>query len=554
MALEDLSDEELDLRLRKGKYRAPRTAGGQKPTLDTMSDEDLDALLAQHASPPPGRREAPPYKLTDYATGKPNMAGPVTDATLSAQAASDPSDSDLTGTSESEPARFERFMNPTPEEAAKGFSDFALGMLLGGPVAGGMGKIIGRGPVRDVISNAVGGGAAGAVQAKAGGGDPTDVMAATAMGAVGGALPQGGRGGARLARAPQTQAEIDARSLAAVGGKQGLTGTSGGMFDRPGYKARPKGSAGTAEMASEAEGVARTRFEQRDASKKAAIKEAKEDVRANFPGRTIDTTPELKEFDRFIADPELGFAGASGPTQPEAVKRMEHYQGNLQHPSRGPNLEFDEINSVSEAANARLRASGKNDYGKAGDEVSAGILAGAKQRFDPREAPGSYAGALERYAAEDNALAKVRDLLYGSETPSDRVSQQQAGAARLARTGTEPTASKNKDPGPALAEQRLDEFVDLESAMAAPRNELRAHNTASRREFGVPYLAPGSALTTNVGRVAQHNLGNAAFRLRPPRIDANGMVAAKPGIGPGNLALPLEIQLMLMQQEEQHGR
>ncbi len=86
--------------------------------------------------------------------------------------------------------------------------------------------------------------------------------------------------------------------------------------------------------------------------------------------------------------------------------------------------------------------------------------------------------------------------------------------------------------------------------MAAPRNELRARNTASRREFGVPYLAPGSTLTTNVGRVAQHNLSNGAFRLRPPRIDANGMVAAKPGIGPGNLALPLEIQLMLMMQED----
>ena len=55
-------------------------------------------------------------------------------------------------------------------------------------------------------------------------------------------------------------------------------------------------------------------------------------------------------------------------------------------------------------------------------------------------------------------------------------------------------------------------------------------------------------------RAGKLNAGNLAFRLRPPKIDEAGMVAAKPAIQRNTLALPLELELLMLEQQQKEDR
>jgi hypothetical protein len=545
---DNLSDEELDLMLKKGKYHAPRTEGGQKPTLDTMSDEELDALLSKHggSAAPAARTGRDPvhpsdFALSDYA-GTEDKRGPVTDAVQRQL----PADTDLKGAGV---PRFEGDNRGSPEDEARNFALFSMGMLAPMAIAPAM-KAAGAG---HMVSNAVAGGGGGALQTAAGGGDPTDILMAAGLGAAGSAA-LGGRGSAP-ARAPRTQAEIDAAALKAVPDRN--------AYRRPDL---PKGSRGTEQMATDLEGGIHDELTGRQAARKGKYDAAENAARDDLQGLRHDAQPEIDELESLRTDPARGFAGARGPINQAADARMADAQQNLSRPEKladaqfkeyvhdNPNLTFDELNNVRKFLNHRLSKASNIDLGTVGDELSAGIVSGATRRMDAEQGGGKFGQALDDYAAEGDQLKRGNAQLYDRASPEapDEIGAREAGRSRLGRAGQ---VTVDDQAASHMNERRLGEVEGVlgQKSSGSPLIDqiraLRARNTDQRRSmFTAPTMLSSNPLVMGA-RTLQHNASNMNFKLNRPNIDDMGMVAAREA-GSDAATMPLELQLMLMQLDQ----
>ncbi len=560
MNLEDMTPEEMEAALGGGpkamkrSYAGSRGRRGSAPlNHDTMADDELAAELDRLEAGARGgvARETDPitpsdYALTDYA-GQ-DRRGLVTDAVQHQE----PPDVDLTprnddGTQDTSRVSDE-VMRGTPGygdagNEAQGFAQFGLGMLVPGAISPALARM-GAGTR---LAAAGGQAAGGAAQEAAGGGSPRDILMATlAGGALGGltAAP------ARAAHAPRTQAEIDAAALKAVPDKA--------SYQRPDL---PKGSRGTEQMATDAEMVLRSKLQ----GDKAALGLAMDDADAAFAslppvptrkaigeienirrathggrGATLDSDPILAEQQRQMTrpvqapPPEFSYPGA--PREPPPPNSTDSVT-----PAQMRNIQRA---LTEEAGFARKRGASQAE---AQLQQGAGVVSRAVREHDPS---GNMGRALDEYGAGEDRLTRANELLY--DRPQSNVPTEQSaieGArGRISRAGqvtADDAATSHQN------ERRLGELGQVEPAGNDLISHIRARNTSARRGmFTLPNL-----LNPNLGNMAvrgvAHNASNFGFKLRRPEIDDAGMVAARPASRGADLALPLEIQLMLMQQERE---
>jgi hypothetical protein len=229
--------------------------------------------------------------------------------------------------------------------------------------------------------------------------------------------------------------------------------------------------------------------------------------------------------------------------------RMDDLRSVDPDPNLGPHASFDDLRNLQKELNYRIKNRAPGDYGTAGDEQAAGIVAGAVRRADPREGPGNFAGALDRYGAGERADAHLNELLYNENgsIPPDRLTKAEAGRTRLAKAGDvdmqSPQGSMNN-------EARLKEIEQADPEARTLIDRIRQRNTVERRRLRpqLPYSASPIAIGKSVARMGS----NLDFKLRPPAIDDAGMAYKRPP-GEASQALPLELQLLLMQNRRQEG-
>lgn len=534
--------------IRKGKYHAPQKLGGQAVTADTISDDELDDLMAKAGGST--RKDvsratsAPDFALTDYA-GE-DKRGPVTGAQQDRDRRLDAAEDITYPAGADGRGRFPGDTQGTPEEEARNFAPFALGMLVPG-MAGPAMRALGAGAR---TSAAVGGAAGGAVQTAAGGGSPSDILTATMLGAGGGAITAHG---GRAPRAPLSQAEVDAAALKAVPDKA--------AYKRPDL---PKGSRGTEQMATDAESAIRQQLQGRKVASGLAMDDA-DAAFADLPpvptdraieqiqnirqrtqggaGPTLDSDPVLARQQRQLTspnpaqqDPEFSYPGAPQPAEvPERIPQVSPAQlRNIQRAL------------TEEAGFARGRGA---TQAEAQLQQGAGVLSRTAREHDTS---GDMGRALDAYGAEEDALSRGNELLYGrrgSQVPDEQTAID-AGRGRLGRAGQ---VTADDAAGSHANERHLNEIGEVEPVAKDFISQIRARNTSARRGmFTLPNLLTSNPLAM-AGRTLQHNASNMAFKLAPPRIDASGMVAGREASNGAQLAIPLELQL-LMQQQEQRRR
>lgn len=564
------------------------------------SEEDIFAALDKiHASGP----EA--YQPTQYGGAAPADLGPSTPANQRATMAADAEESRLAsetdeplpdgGTARQRELRAARNKSREDSETARGFASFALGGLAG-MGAGSAASAMGAGPR---VAGAVGGGVGGFAQAEADHAAPQDILLATLLGAGGGALAH--TTGERTVAPPKTQAEIDSVGLAKTGSRMTLRGPKGGMFDSPEYRALPEGEHGTNVLAERAMKTADDALGARDTRASSALDAAERQAIRRNDGILANTDPLIGELRAIQAQQR----GPGGPLNPEAHRRLDFWINQLSRGGKLNAVDFQELNAVRKAANDRLSRINGTDMGRAGDEQAAGMLSRAVRRFDegnlppprggaapgrlalppdeavpvpvghemtgqetvridPRELqtgyrPRRFGDDLDAYAAEQNAIKEARGNL----------GEGAAAQSRVARVGSEDRFS----PASSVADARQVERAGEQIPEARPLiDQIIARNIAKRRGgFAPPSLISGSAVR-NIANVARHNIDNARFRLRPPKAvvdldramlepDMLGSIptdSAPWGIehaGPvqpiNGQFIPLELQLMLMQDQEQ---
>lgn len=193
-----------------------------------------------------------------------------------------------------------------------------------------------------------------------------------------------------------------------------------------------------------------------------------------------------------------------------------------------PTASFDDLRAVQAELNSRIKNPAPG-YDTAPDTHAASVVSGAMRRFDPRLGPGNFGGALDRYSAEAEQLGRGRELLYGNEgrIAPDTLTRQEAGRSRLARAGT---ADEVAGQGAFNNEARLRELAQIEPALDLPITQIGARNTLDRRQirFPLPHSPHPYAAAKAVGQQAS----NIMFKLRPPEIDAAGMVAGQAARAP----------------------
>lgn len=172
--------------------------------------------------------------------------------------------------------------------------------------------------------------------------------------------------------------------------------------------------------------------------------------------------------------------------------------------------------------------------------------------------PQRFGDALDAYAAEQEAIKQARGALGEGEAARNRV----------ARLGSEDQSS----PASAVGDARKVEQAGRQIPEAMPFiDQIRARNIAKRRGDFVPPNLHGGMLRSGA-QFVRHNVDNARFRLNPPKAvvdldqvplepDMTGSIPTdnapwgieKPSRSQlrADQLIPLELQLMLMQQDQE---
>lgn len=513
----DLSDEELlqlatgpEDNLQKQRKRAGRTRPDPAASdLGGISDSELMAIVNGGGDVPRATvtPRQPAYQPTDY-RAEANKLPPTSEADLEKEA-------DRTANP------FTRFMHQALPDSRTGpggtpryddpvAHDPTAQMVLTGALGAGAGAL--AAPLGSIASGA----ANGLTQGVTGGAPPSGILAATIMGALTPGHPE------RPAHAPLNQREMDAVAL-----KQAPPEPAG----------IPEGEHGNVELAARADQAIRDALEGRTAANKASIDEADRDLfrEAPAPQHTFGAQQRLQE----VRDQTMG---ASGPTLPTSDRILQRYQRNLETPEGEP------VATLPQLRNLQKGLTNEADFGKeAADPLAqaalkqgAGVLSDRVRAADPRLAPGNIGGALDRYGANKEAIGRADELL-GPESGS---------VPKLARTGA---ADANSGPGAVQSDREVAQLQGEEPAGNDLIDMIRARNTKERRKirWSLPlYMSPENVAGSAARNVAR-NVDNIRFKLNPPQIDAAGNVAGRAASNIDTAAIPLELQLILMQHEQE---
>lgn len=558
---------------------------------DDTTDFDLDAFLAEEeapydgpmARPKPGA-QAPTSSYsgpTDYRTeaglpapGKPSDKGPSTEDN---QRASEQADEDRgffgrnfgvegkspreLGTENERSLADTSPLTPQEREARDNPHDPITEMIITGLPATGIGRglaaagsrvLPGAGSVLRRLGNVVRGGAEGAAATgMAGGGAREMEMGALLGGAIGGLNRP-----AAAPRAPRTPAEIDASVMETH--QPGSTGLHpikatarairrvlhpDPVIDDILQRQTPQETLAAAQEADALVGGAA------DARKVANGRMLEVEGNHDFASLDADYPIPHTEVDiQQLQGIRHSSHGGQGPTlrSDPVLERMQH-QLTIGE-GRTPMVPRGELRNVQEALNNEADFSGTSNDKLAQNSLQRGakVVSDAVRRADPREGPGNIGGVLDKFGAEKDALANIEEL---RGPPGQRVQ-------KIARVG-------GADPGNPHDLAALESEGEVAQLMAAePAGKklvdlIRFNNTQGRRGFKLPYI--GYSATGNAMRFGQKNISNINFNLRPPKIDEAGMVvprsrAQRYGMERNTLALPLELQLLMDEQQQQEDR
>ncbi len=330
---------------------------------------------------------------------------------------------------------------------------------------------------------------------------------------------------AKPAHEPRTQNEIDAAVIQR--GKQ----------IHPDPRLQMEGTRENVRLAEEADRLLEARQSGRKAGNGALLDKADADYSMLDAEHPIPDTSEAISRLQGVREQSHGGQGPMLSSDP-TLARMQHQLtiGKEQTPM----LPRGELRNVQKTLNEEARFEQARGASRAEGALQqgAGIVADTARAADPRLGPGNLGGALDKYGATEDSLAAI-DKLRGPE--GGRVS-------KLARVGG---AGKDAGEGAVVSENEVAGLQQAEPVANTLIDRIRYNNTVGRRGLRLPYIGYGMA--GNVERMGKANLGNLAFKLNPPRIDANGMVAAQTARNP-NVALPLELELMLLSQKQEDRR
>jgi hypothetical protein len=224
-------------------------------------------------------------------------------------------------------------------------------------------------------------------------------------------------------------------------------------------------------------------------------------------------------------------------------------------------VSFNDVRKLAKEGNLRIKNRIPGDMATAADQAAAGVLAEGSRRLDPRtmgsleegpwatDAPVNFGEALDRYGAGERSDATIGENLYGKEgsRPPDGLSKEEAARVRLSKVGT---TDVNSPETVHNIEDRVREIERRDPQSRDLIDRIRLRNTKERRQLSgaVPY----SFSTLGMGKWLAHEKSNLLFKLHPPAIDDAGMAYKRPP-GEASQALPLELQLLLMQNRRQEG-
>ncbi len=177
----------------------------------------------------------------------------------------------------------------------------------------------------------------------------------------------------------------------------------------------------------------------------------------------------------------------------------------------------------------------KSDIAGGALKQGAGVVSDTARAADPRLGPGNLGGALDKFGYEKDALRNI-DELRGPE--GGRV-------PKLARVGG---GDQVADPSVHQAEGQVRDLQAAEPVANSLIDRIRYNNTVGRRSLKMPYI--GYSQTGNIERGLRQNWDNLKFKLNPPEIDASGNVAGRAARNTQPLVLPLELELLMQQQED----
>lgn len=559
MSVADLSDDELLLlatgpedNLAKQRARGPRPAAKAAPSPHAdLSDDEILAAIGEvpreKAPEAPFPRVPPPATTsysgpTDYRAGaglppaQPRVdLGPSSDENVAATEAH-------SGVLEEmlHPERNPHFEpygpppvdpeNPTPQERERASNphDFLTDTILtgaptmlAGRALGAVGRAIApeAGPLLSRAGRAIQGAGSGAAGAYSGGAEtPREIALGAGIGAVGGMFSRG----AKAAHEPRTQAEIDAAVIKR--GKQ----------IHPDPELEMQGTRENVRLATEADRLLEARQSGLKARSGEMMDQADVDYSMLDSEYPIPDTSRAIDRIQSVREQSHGGQGAMLSSDPVLAEMQRQMTIGKERTAMLPRGELRNVQkNLNEAARfehaqrGATRAEGALQQG-------AGIVADTARSADPRLAPGNLGGALDKYGATEDALSNV-DKLRGPE--AGRVS-------KIARVGG---AGRDAAEGAIISENEVAALQQAEPVANSLIDRIRYNQTAGRRSFRLPYL--GYSAAGNVERLGKANLGNLAFKLAPPKIDAQGMVAAQPARNL-NAALPLELELMLLSQKQ----
>jgi hypothetical protein len=508
-----------------------KRAGGAKRgklTPATMGNEEFEAMYGD-AEPPGAPSPTSSYSLNDYA-GE-NKAGPYSqpqqDAAVRARAEANarlvegggPDDLMDGGTQEQRAYMRKnsgRAADERTEQAGQDFARFALGNVLGGVGTSALQRV----GVRPGIAGAVGGAVGNAVPTASTGAPAREVAESAVLGGVLGGIS--GPRAEKKARTPGTQAEIDAATIA--------------QFRREHPDPvlnQMQGTHETYRLAKEANDAIAARVGEREAANGRLLNTADADysmLDADYP---IPETSGAIERLQGIREQSYGGQGPMLGSDP-VIQQMQRQLtiGKEATPMVPRDVLRTVQRNLSEEADFQ---SPRSTQASGALKQAAGVVADTARAADPRLGPGNLGGALDKFGAGKDALRNI-DELRGPEGSRE---------TKLARVGG---GDQTSDPAVHKAESEVRALQEAEPAGNKLIDRIRYNNTVGRRSLKMPYI--GYSQTGNIERGLRQNWSNLGFKLNQPKIDEAGMVAGRAGRYTNPLILPLELQLLMDQQQE----
>lgn len=516
--------------LKKQKARNARRQAQPRPT-DEPTDEEIIAQLSGVGPKPSAPSPTSSYSLTDYA-GE-NKAGPYSprqqaddtreraEANARLMEGGGPSDL-MDGGTQAQRAYIQANQKRAGEERqeteAKDFSRFALGNVLGGVGASALQRL-GVGPG---VSGAVGGAVGNAVPTASTGAPAREVAGSAVLGGVLGGV-SGPRAG-QVARAPGTQAEIDAAVIQRY------------RAEHPDpVLNQMQGTHETYRLAKEANDAIEAAATARKLANKAMIDREKASYSMLDAEHPIPDTSQAIERIQGIRASSHGGQGAQLRSDP----KLAEAQRQLTIGDEGTRMvPRDALQNVQEALNNDAYAMTTDPASQNALQGAAKVVSETVRANDPRRGPiePNIGIALDRFGAEKDALGRLDDL-RGPTSGRE---------PKLARVGG---GDQMADPAIHKAEAEVRDLQAAEPVGNKLIDRIRYNNTVGRRSLKMPYI--GYSQTGNIERGLRQNWDNLGFKLNPPKIDASGNVAGRAARYTNPLILPLELQLLMNQQQEE---